>query len=557
MIFRHATPMITRLRVSSFCVNLVLAILIVLSAVASSQAQMIPLGNLELTLSRPVFNATNTTGGLRIPTVFDTPNDGSGKFYIGGQQGRISQFQGGVETLFMNIPSVFASGGTGLLGLAFHPEHTDPLSPGYRKFYTYHSTPVDAGATITFSEPAISTVSHHNVLTEWQVSASNLNVADMSSKREIYREAHPLSLEHNGGALDFGPDGYLYVTTGVPPGAYLRSQSLESILGKVLRIDPLSPSLTSGSLDPVSGNGEYRIPTSNPFVSQPSALGEIYAYGLRNPYKMSVDPVSGIPFLGDVGQGAREEVDAILPGANYGWPYREGSIPYTGTPPVDAVFTDPIAEYTHADGRSITGGFVYRGSIPELQGKYIFAEFSFGTGPFGSNPGRLFWIDPFNEQGELRSAAEISIKEFRFSESTLAIFDSFSPDVGDNIDITIYSMGADDDGEIYILGEEANRVTVYKIESALNLSPPGDFDGDLDVDGDDLIKWQADYGVNGNSDADGDGDSDGRDFLIWQRNFGTGVAPLNSVTAVPEPGTCLLGLALFGALVGCRRRRTS
>ncbi len=519
-----------------------------------AHAQNITPANLELTLTRPVWHSTGQ--GLRIPTNFDTPNDGSGKFYVTGLAGRIDQFDNGAESTFLDISSeVLAGSGSGLLGFVFHPGYSDSSSLGYRKFYTFHSSPVNPSASVTFSVPGFTTA-HHNVVTEWQASESNPNLADISTRREIYREAHPNENIHNGGALDFGPDGYLYVTTGVAPGTFSLAQELDNINGKLLRIDPLAPSLTSGSLDPISSNGQYRIPASNPFVSDPTALGEIFAYGLRNPYKMSVDPVSGIPFLGDVGQGAREEVDAIFPGANYGWPYREGTLPYSGTPPVGSVFTDPIAEYSHADGRSVTGGHIYHGSIPELQGKYIFAEFSFGTGPF-NKPGRLFWIDPFDGDGNLKDSSEIEIKEFRFSESTQAIFDLYSPKDGDNIDITIYSLGVDDDGEIYILGEEANRLTFYKIVDAVNLSPPGDFDGDLDVDGDDLVQWQGGYGINASGDADGDGDTDGRDFLIWQRNFGTGVAPLDAVTAVPEPNTCLLGLGVVGALASLRRRRAS
>lgn len=519
------------------------------------QAQSIRLGNLEATLSRPVFNSTNS--GLRLPVALDTPNDDSGDFFVAGLQGRIHKFDNGVElssTPFLNITSEVntAGGGAGLLGMVFHPGYSNPSDPGYRKLYTYHSTITNLTTPATFSVPG-ENVTHHNVLTEWQVSASNPNIVDLSTRREIYREAHPRDSIHNGGALDFGPDGYLYVTTGAPPGLELLSQDLDNVQGKVLRIDPLAPSLNQSSLDPISANGQYRIPASNPFISTPSAIDEIYAIGLRNPYRMSVDSISGLVFAGDVGQGAREEVSAFGAGANLGWPYREGTIagPKNPDPPIPFM-TEPIADYSHADGRSVTGGFVYRGSsIPELYGKYVFGEFSFGTGGFGSSPGRLFWLDPYDSEGDLRDPSDVEIFEFRFSASTQTIFDSHSS-LKPSLDITLYSFGVDDAGEIYVMGEEANKLTIYKIESVLNLSPPGDFDGDLDVDSFDLAQWQGDYGLNGYSDADGDGDSDGRDFLIWQQNVGAGV-PVSSAVSVPEPTSMVL-IGLLACALAMRGR---
>lgn len=520
----------------------------------SARAQSIQLGNLEATLTRPVYNATSTQ--LRFPTALNGPNDNTGDFFVTGLQGRIHKFDNGVElssTPFLNLTSeVLVNGGTGMLGTAFHPGYSNPTDPGYRKVYTYHSTALNNGP-VTFSVSG-EVISHYNVLTEWQASAINPNVIDVSTRREIYREAHPFNNEHNGGALDFGSDGYLYITTGAPPGTEVLAQTTDNILGKVLRIDPLAPAVTPSSLDPVSTNGLYRVPVANPFVSEPSAIDEIYAIGLRNPYRMSVDPVTGLVFAGDVGQVSREEVSVFSAGANLGWPYREGSIagPVEPDPPIP-VMTDPIAEYTHADGRSITGGFVYRGSsIPELQGKYVFGEFSFGTGPFGTIPGRLFWLDPYNDQGNLRDPEDIEIFEFRFSDSTQVLFDQFSTPKP-ALDITLYSFGVDDAGEIYVMGEEANKLTIYKIQSVLIR---GDFDNDLDVDSDDLVEWQNDYGVDGDSDADGDGDSDGRDFLIWQQNVGFGLEEdLVATVAVPEPTSCLLACAVLGSLFCYRPRR--
>ncbi|MDZ4657507.1 MAG: PQQ-dependent sugar dehydrogenase [Bythopirellula sp.] len=533
------------------------AVLLAISCgLVAAQAQSIQLGNLEATLTRPVYNAVSTN--LRFPTALNGPNGNSGDFFVTGLQGRIHKFVNGVEqsaTPFLNFTSeVLVNGGTGMLGTAFHPGYSNPTDPGYRKLYTYHSTALNNGPII-FSIPGES-ISHYNVLTEWQASAANPNVIDVSTRRELYREAHPFNNEHNGGALDFGADGYLYITTGTPPGTEVLAQTTDNILGKVLRIDPLAPAVTPSSLDPVSTNGQYRVPAANPFVATPSAIDEIYAVGLRNPYRMSVDPVSGLVFAGDVGQVMREEVSVFSAGANLGWPYREGSLdgPVEPDPPIP-VMMNPIAEYGRTDGRSITGGFVYRGtSIPELVGKYVFGEFSFGTGPFGSSPGRLFWLDPYNDQGNLRDPADVEIFEFRFSASTQVLFDQFSTPKP-ALDITLYSFGVDDAGEIYIMGEEANKLTIYKIQSVLIR---GDFDNDLDVDSDDLVEWKNDYGVDGDSDADGDGDgdSDGRDFLIWQQNVGFGLEEgLVATVAVPEPATCLLACAVLGSFICNRPRR--
>jgi glucose/arabinose dehydrogenase len=198
--------------------------------------------------------------------------------------------------------------------------------------------------------------------------------ADPSSRREVLFVDQPYS-NHNGGNLVFGPDGYLYIglgdggSGGDPHG---NAQSLGTLLGKMLRIDPR----------PADG-APYRIPADNPFVTTPGARPEIWAYGLRNPWRYSFDRATGDLWIGDVGQSAWEEVDrqpaSSTGGENYGWNVREGSHPYTagGSAP-GAV--DPVFDYPHSDGGCVvTGGYVYRGAaIPDLVGTYVFADFCLG-----------------------------------------------------------------------------------------------------------------------------------------------------------------------------------
>ena len=197
--------------------------------------------------------------------------------------------------------------------------------------------------------------------------------ADPSSRREVLFVDQPYS-NHNGGNLVFGPDGYLYIglgdggSGGDPHG---NAQSLGTLLGKMLRIDPR----------PTDG-APYRIPADNPFVTTPGARPEIWAYGLRNPWRYSFDRATGDLWIGDVGQSAWEEVDrqpaSSTGGENYGWNVREGSHPYaSGGAAPGAV--DPVFDYPHSDGCVVTGGYVYRGAaIPDLVGTYVFADFCLG-----------------------------------------------------------------------------------------------------------------------------------------------------------------------------------
>jgi glucose/arabinose dehydrogenase len=343
----------------------------------------------------------------------------------------------------------------GLLGLAFHPGFNDPASIGYRTLYTYSS---EAVSSPTFPAPNGATQNYMNLITEWKMSATDSNVVDPASRRPIISFGKNAG-NHNGGTVAFGPDGYLYLALGdggnandvgashIEPGG--NAQNLTTPLGKMIRIDPINPSLTPLSVDPASGNGQYRIPADNPFTGA-GQLREIYAMGLRNPYRFAFDRLNGDLIQADVGQNNIEEIDRIIKGGNYGWAVKEGTFLFNradgtvGAPPGNnspgspAGLIDPISvgsnflEYDHQDGISITGGFVYRGTaIPELVGKYVFGDLALRTAPTRAD-GRLFYAD----------LATAQIKEF--------LLPQFANGVLPN-GLTVHGFGQDGNGELYAM----------------------------------------------------------------------------------------------------------
>ncbi|MCX6905598.1 MAG: Ig-like domain-containing protein, partial [Verrucomicrobia bacterium] len=197
----------------------------------------------------------------------------------------------------------------GLLGLAFHPGFNNPASPGYQTLYTYNSEMIPTNTTPTYPVPTTATNNYKNVINEWKISTTNANVVDPASRREVISFGKNAA-NHNGGTIAFGPDGYMYIALGdggdandvgashIEPGG--NAQNLSTPLGKMLRLDPLNPALTTGSPNPISANGQYRIPTSNPFQGA-GQVPEIYAYGLRNPYRFSFDRANGELIQADVG----------------------------------------------------------------------------------------------------------------------------------------------------------------------------------------------------------------------------------------------------------------
>lgn len=296
--------------------------------------------------------------GLAAPVFITSARDSTNRLFILEQAGRIRLRQPGATTttVFLDLTARVLSGGErGLLGLAFHPQ----FSTNRRFFVNYTDRP--NGST---------------VIAEYKASASNPNVAD-TAETILLTIPQPFQ-NHNGGMIDFGKDGFLYIGmgdggSGNDPGN--RAQNIEELLGKMLRIDVNTP----------NGAVLYSSPATNPFFGNTPGRDEIYAVGLRNPWRWSFDRLTGELYAGEVGQDAREEISIIKLGENHGWRVLEGTR-CTNLGPgscTDPKFTPPIYEYPHVGSNcagSVTGGYVYRGTAGTLTtGAYIFADYCFGT----------------------------------------------------------------------------------------------------------------------------------------------------------------------------------
>jgi glucose/arabinose dehydrogenase len=263
-------------------------------------------------------------------------------FFVAERAGRIMVVEGGeVRPEPLLEVETTTDGERGLLGLAFSPD-------GSRLYVSYTNLDGDSR------------------LDEYAMGEGAADI-DLASRREVLTVGQPYA-NHNGGHIVFGPDGLLYYglgdggASGDPEG---NAQDTTTLLGSVLRIDPRA-----------QGDAPYAIPADNPFVGG-EGRAEIFLYGVRNPWRFSFDRATDDLWLADVGQNAVEEVNRLpateAAGANLGWPALEGTRPYDGDPPPDAV--TPVYDYTHDDGFSVTGGFVYRGqAIPELVGAYVFGD---------------------------------------------------------------------------------------------------------------------------------------------------------------------------------------
>ena len=303
------------------------------------------------------------SSGLTAPVFMTTPRDGTNRLFIVQQGGLIRVLQPGstTPTTFLNITSRVLSGGErGLLGLAFHPQYTTN-----RRFFVYYTRQTDGAVQIA----------------EYQVSAADPNVADTTEKI-IITIPHPTNANHNGGTVAFGPDGFLYAGTGDggsandPPN---NGQNINVLLGKIIRLDINNV--------PANQMPQYNIPVDNPYAGAIAGADEIFAIGMRNPYRFSFDRGAAQQlWAADVGQGSTEEVDIISLGNNYGWRAYEGTNCTTLNPTQCAggsnpiVHTPPIFQYGHTGGRcSITGGFVYRGSLNNLPlGGYLYGDYCSG-----------------------------------------------------------------------------------------------------------------------------------------------------------------------------------
>lgn len=346
--------------------------------------------------------------GLVRPLYITDAGDGTGRLFVVEQGGKIWVVEDGqkLETPFLDVTALVSPEATtpagyterGLLGLAFHPDYAE-----------------NGVFFINYTD-----VSGNTAIVRYEVSADQPNVANPDSATVILTVQQPYA-NHNGGHLIFGPDGYLYIgmgdggSQGDPQG---NAQNLGSYLGKILRID----------IDDESGL--YGIPTDNPFVGRDDALPEIWAYGLRNPWRFNFDRETGDLWIGDVGGSAWEEVDyqpADWPGgANYGWNRMEGMHETgAGSVPADAVL--PVAEYGHDMGISISGGTVYRGeAIPALQGVYLYSDFGSG----------LIWTVVPTGSGSFSSQIMLT-----------------------GTGLTVSSFGEDEDGELYIIDYKG---TIYQ-----------------------------------------------------------------------------------------------
>ena len=255
-----------------------------------------------------------------------------------------------LPTPFLDIQDRVRSGGElGLLGLAFHPRY-----PANGRFFLNYTRNGPEGL--------------ETVIAEYAVSSANPNLANRNSERILLRFAQPFT-NHNGGMLAFGQDGFLYIGTGDGGSAgdpMRNGQNVETLLGKILRMD-------------VDSGEPYASPPDNPFVGR-AGRDEIWAYGLRNPWRFSFDRLTGRLIAGDVGQNRREEIDIIVKGGNYGWNIMEGMLcflPSTNCNQTGLIL--PIHDYGRDLGTSVTGGYVYRGkSAPSLTGKYLFGDFGSG-----------------------------------------------------------------------------------------------------------------------------------------------------------------------------------
>ncbi|MBK8552908.1 MAG: PQQ-dependent sugar dehydrogenase [Ignavibacteria bacterium] len=349
-------------------------------------------------------------------------NDGNNRVFVVEKSGIIRVFQNDSNTSassnYLNITDRVSSAASerGLLGLAFHPNYA---SNGY--LYVYYTRVGDFA----------------NVLSRFSRSASDPNKADSLSEQVLWAVSDPFS-NHNGGIIFFGLDGYLYVGMGDggsagDPGN--RAQNTNEMLGKIHRIN----------VDTATGGNNYGIPPTNPFASG-GGRPEIFNVGMRNPWRMSQDPVTGLIYCGDVGQGAWEEVDILEVGKNYGWRCYEGNHEYntSGCGPISN-YTFPIKEYSHSDGISITGGYVYRGlRRPELTGRYIY-------GDYGS---RKIW--------------KLKYENGVVSEDELIM----------TAPSNIYSFGTDQNNELYVCGSNNtiyrfNKSNIVGINGNVNTVPEG------------------------------------------------------------------------------------
>ena len=430
----------------------------------------IPLGERIVRLDRVAAGLAAEIGGEEqvAPTDIVPFPDGSGRLAVATLGGVVRVIDGSGQLLAAPLLTgaetgvvVPASGEYGMTAIAFDPDFASPASPGRGTFYTINPVPGDGGGTIPDFGPS-DFQNHQDVVTAWTLTDPARNQWNPDppfndTQRELFRVGRQTQI-HNVVALAVGPeDGLLYVSSG-DGSAGDSPQDPRTVAGTVLRIDPHGTN---------SANGKYGIPPDNPFVGTGTILfyslahplgipidplDEVFAYGFRSPYRMHFDSATGDLYVGDVGQSDVEEVNRVLPGKNYGWNIKEGSLrsgldlgssrvePDTpalntwsgGTQTLAEWFdlTDPVFEYDHDEGVVVVGGFVYRGSaLPELAGRYVFGDLG------EQQPtARLFSGDP----------ATGAFEELRVAPN------SFEFSNGELLPTRLLSIGEDLDGELLL-----------------------------------------------------------------------------------------------------------
>ncbi len=395
--------------------------------------------------------------GFTAPMALISAGDGTGRMFLVEQTGtvRIVLANGTVlDEPFLDVGDRMIKLMTGfdergLLGLAFHPDFADN-----GRVFVFYTAPLRSQA------PADWNATNH--LSEFAIAEDDPNRVDMASERVILEVDKP-QFNHNGGGIAFGPDGYLYVPLGDGGGADDvglghapdgNGQNASTLLGKILRLD----------VDNASRGLAYGIPEDNPFVGKAGFLSEIYALGLRNPWRMSFDSGGNRELLvSDAGQNLWEEVDLVTSGGNYGWNLKEGTHCFDPENPNRSPdrcqnesargepLIDPVIEYGHDLGTTVVGGYIYRGQhIPQMNGRYIFADWS---NSFSEGNGTLLAATPSSEG--LWSWEEIEV----------------SDNPGGRVDAFIRSFGLDDEGEIYVLTSDVAGPTnetgrIFKIVPA-------------------------------------------------------------------------------------------
>ncbi len=458
--------------------------------------------------------------GLSLPVHVTNAKDGTNRIFIVQQRGLIKVVQPGTNTAtdFLNVSGVVSSSGNerGLLGLAFHPQYSSN-----RRFFIYYTRQTDGAIEIA----------------EYETNIANPNQANPTAIRTILTIPHPIS-NHNGGTILFGPDGFMYAGTGDGGGGNDTSnnaQNINSLLGKILRIDINTP---------VGQVPAYNIPPTNPYAGATPGADEIYAVGMRNPYRFSFDRGgTNQLWVGDVGQDAIEEVDTIVLGGNYGWRVYEGNNCTNNDPGLctPTNYLPPVFQYTSASPNprcSVTGGYVYRGTQNTLPvGSYLYADYCTGEILLWNNNTQTLLLDTSrfissfgeDESGEIYVAglASGTVEKVVRARASADFDGDFRTDI---------SVFRPSNGAWYISHSSNNTVRIQGFGSNGDVPTPEDYDGDnitdIGVFRPSTGVWYhflssnntvgiVQFGANGDVPAAGDYDGDAKaDFAVFRPSTG-------------------------------------